>query len=130
MIFCQQLSCILTARNTTDRIRQRAQKKDRFSAVFSVGVDGLATAQINLLRLTPFRSAHRGAPTRTSLRNELLHNLFYFYTPTSASKLAPECIKTKKMSFDIFLLRLFLWELTDSNRRPSACKADALNQLS
>ena len=25
---------------------------------------------------------------------------------------------------------LFLWELTGSNRRPSACKADALNQLS
>ena len=24
----------------------------------------------------------------------------------------------------------FLWALTDSNRRPSACKADALNQLS
>ncbi len=38
--------------------------------------------------------------------------------------------KTKKMSFDIFLLRFSLWELTDSNRRPSACKADALNQLS
>ena len=25
---------------------------------------------------------------------------------------------------------LILWELTGSNRRPSACKADALNQLS
>ena len=25
---------------------------------------------------------------------------------------------------------LLVWELTDSNRRPSACKADALNQLS
>ena len=25
---------------------------------------------------------------------------------------------------------LALWALTDSNRRPSACKADALNQLS
>ena len=25
---------------------------------------------------------------------------------------------------------IILWELTDSNRRPSACKADALNQLS
>ena len=25
---------------------------------------------------------------------------------------------------------LHLWALTDSNRRPSACKADALNQLS
>jgi hypothetical protein len=24
----------------------------------------------------------------------------------------------------------FQWELTGSNRRPSACKADALNQLS
>lgn len=24
----------------------------------------------------------------------------------------------------------FQWALTDSNRRPSACKADALNQLS
>ncbi len=26
--------------------------------------------------------------------------------------------------------RLFLWEHTGSNRGPSACKADALNQLS
>ena len=28
------------------------------------------------------------------------------------------------------ILILFAWALTDSNRRPSACKADALNQLS
>ena len=34
-------------------------------------------------------------------------------------------IKQKKQPF-----RIALWELTDSNRRPSACKADALNQLS
>ena len=27
-------------------------------------------------------------------------------------------------------MSLLEWELTDSNRRPSACKADALNQLS
>ena len=27
-------------------------------------------------------------------------------------------------------ITLSLWALTDSNRRPSACKADALNQLS
>ncbi len=31
------------------------------------------------------------------------------------------------LSFDPFA---FPWALTDSNRRPSACKADALNQLS
>ena len=28
------------------------------------------------------------------------------------------------------LFRSVLWALTDSNRRPSACKADALNQRS
>ena len=27
-------------------------------------------------------------------------------------------------------MKLLKWTLTDSNRRPSACKADALNQLS
>ena len=33
----------------------------------------------------------------------------------------------------VFMLKtrlIFEWALTDSNRRPSACKADALNQLS
>ena len=34
----------------------------------------------------------------------------------------------KKMSIRSFSSSL--WALTDSNRRPSACKADALNQLS
>jgi hypothetical protein len=29
-----------------------------------------------------------------------------------------------------WVLLIDLWELTGSNRRPSACKADALNQLS
>ena len=35
---------------------------------------------------------------------------------------------TKKASH--FRERLSVWELRDSNPRPSACKADALNQLS
>ena len=49
----------------------------------------------------------------------------------SANKFAPKYIKTKKMSIIRHLIAsLVLWELTDSNRRPSACKADALNQLS
>ena len=30
----------------------------------------------------------------------------------------------------VTLTQNFQWALTDSNRRPSACKADALNQLS
>ena len=30
----------------------------------------------------------------------------------------------------VFPQPTLLWALTDSNRRPSACKADALNQLS
>ena len=35
-----------------------------------------------------------------------------------------------KKSCTYFICATFLWTLTDSNRRPSACKADALNQLS
>ncbi len=34
--------------------------------------------------------------------------------------------KQKNLEF----LRGLMWELRDSNPRPSACKADALNQLS
>ena len=53
---------------------------------------------------------------------------FFILYPRLASELAAG-YKTKK---DVFrhLLAVVLWELTDSNRRPSACKADALNQLS
>ena len=37
--------------------------------------------------------------------------------------------KTKKTHYPK-IMSLSKWALTDSNRRPSACKADALNQLS
>ncbi len=37
----------------------------------------------------------------------------------------------EKRKTEVFPISIyFLWALTDSNRRPSACKADALNQLS
>ena len=36
----------------------------------------------------------------------------------------------KEFQFLAETLFVILWELTGSNRRPSACKADALNQLS
>ena len=37
-------------------------------------------------------------------------------------------LKTKNRQAPEVLV--YWWALTDSNRRPSACKADALNQLS
>src|SRR3712207_4682500 len=37
---------------------------------------------------------------------------------------------TNKKSYNAMWKDFLLWTLTDSNRRPSACKADALNQLS
>ena len=52
------------------------------------------------------------------------------------------CVETKKASewmldrgvgvdgFEPHGCLIEVWALTDSNRRPSACKADALNQLS
>ena len=39
------------------------------------------------------------------------------------------CYKQQKKDIND-VLSVCLWALTDSNRRPSACKADALNQLS
>ena len=38
--------------------------------------------------------------------------------------------KTKKSCKSFEMQDYLSWALTDSNRRPSACKADALNQLS
>ena len=37
---------------------------------------------------------------------------------------------TKKKNRQAPEVLVYWWALTDSNRRPSACKADALNQLS
>ena len=39
-------------------------------------------------------------------------------------------VGNKKKTRLLVVESLVLWALTDSNRRPSACKADALNQLS
>ena len=41
-------------------------------------------------------------------------------------------IKRRIQKNDLYFYKSFLnsWELRDSNPRPSACKADALNQLS
>ena len=39
-------------------------------------------------------------------------------------------VEKKKRETCSFADFSFVWALTDSNRRPSACKADALNQLS
>ena len=40
------------------------------------------------------------------------------------------CAEMQKKVSDCNLKPLFWWERRDSNPRPSACKADALNQLS
>ena len=73
------------------------------------------------------RSVPLAVGALTKQRKRIANANLFCFIPRLASKLAAG-IKQKKMSFDIFLL--VLWELTDSNRRPSACKADALNQLS
>ena len=82
----------------------------------------------SLLRLTPLRCARREARTRPK-SEMLLRNSTLFIMPCLQINLR-QGIKKEDINFvDIFSL-LVLWELTDSNRRPSACKADALNQLS
>ena len=54
------------------------------------------------------------------LTSESLTDLFDFRTNTK---------KSESMSYST-CFHFRKWALTDSNRRPSACKADALNQLS
>ena len=53
------------------------------------------------------------------LTSESLTDLFDFRTNTK---------KSESMSYST-CFHFRKWALTDSNRRPSACKADALNQL-
>ena len=66
-----------------------------------------------------------------SFGKKLLRNTFLFMVFPSVCKPTGHTIKTKGVDFSTpsFLL-IGLWELRDSNPRPSACKADALNQLS
>ena len=39
-------------------------------------------------------------------------------------------VRFENCQIEVEINAFALWSLTDSNRRPSACKADALNQLS
>ena len=70
-----------------------------------------------------------GVPMWVSLQRQTVFcyaaHRFLFLSPHE-SELSTG-IKTKTGSFKPGFT---LWGLTDSNRRPSACKADALNQLS
>ncbi len=52
----------------------------------------------------------------------------YQKSATATNKIVQTQTKKKKNSH--YDHSSSMWALTDSNRRPSACKADALNQLS
>ena len=52
----------------------------------------------------------------------------FFVPPPVSREAAYKQKRYRKFLFNTF--SIFLWAFTDSNRRPSACKADALNQLS
>ena len=95
---------------------------------FAVGgkVVRLTARRIGSLRFA-FPCHSPWGPLQNNAR-ELLRKPFLFYTLALQINLRWG-IKQKKMSLG-HLLAVVLWELTDSNRRPSACKADALNQLS
>ena len=60
----------------------------------------------------------------------------YYYAPVlpfGCEGLEPaicDSLQKLKQPQDLDILWLLLWALRDSNPRPSACKADALNQLS
>lgn len=72
-------------------------------------------------------------PTNTRLNHSAIITIFFsgrrgIWTPEGVSQriYSPPQLATL-VSSQIYFIS---WEQTDSNRRPSACKADALNQLS
>ena len=84
----------------------------------------------SLLRLTPFRVARRGAVTKQKQNKKQLRSLLLFLHLRLKVNFSRR-YKNKKRCLSTSSCFVFVsWELTDSNRRPSACKADALNQLS
>ena len=56
------------------------------------------------------------------------------FEPPTLPVVKPGCSESAELNSIkkgfIFMKPFVMWELTGSNRRPSACKADALNQLS
>ena len=116
----------------TDRIRQRAQKKTTWKVVLILWelTDWLLrrprSASLNAF---PFRSP-RG-PLQNCTAQWVVTQPSSFSYAYVCKQVCAKAYKNKKMSIARHLIASFvLWELTDSNRRPSACKADALNQLS
>ena len=81
------------------------------------------------LNAFPFRLP-RG-PLQNFTAQWVVAQLLLFSYAYAYKQVCVKAYKNKKMSITRHLIASFvLWELTDSNRRPSACKADALNQLS
>ena len=70
---------------------------------------------------------------KSLLSKEALVGVDGFEPPTLPTR-EPGCSEMSRAKLSknekTFSRRRLSWELTGSNRRPSACKADALNQLS
>ena len=84
----------------------------------------------SLLRLTPFRVARRGAVTKQKQNKKQLRSLLLFLHLRLKVNFSRRYKNKKRCRKTSSCFVFVSWELTDSNRRPSACKADALNQLS
>ncbi len=81
---------------------------------------------MSLIILHSILSAKISILCGTNTKRCVEHDMFlhFLYQPRTQKK------TTEKNSIVYLDFTDVLWALTDSNRRPSACKADALNQLS
>ena len=75
------------------------------------------------------------APNCVKMGQNASRNSFFLRAaPMAKSSLQGGILKKNSIDYQAIIngvaLSLLGWALTDSNRRPSACKADALNQLS
>ena len=86
----------------------------------SVGAEGLATPQINLLRLTPFPSARRGGPYKNCTTQEVDKSTYFVLVPRPINRFIRRSPKNKK---DVFrhLLASFVLVGAEGFEPPTLC---------
>ena len=85
------------------------------------GAEGLATPQINLLRLTPFPSARRGGPYKNGTAQEVDKSTYFVLVPRPINRFIRRSPKNKKKDVIRHLLASFVLVGAEGFEPPTLC---------
>ena len=86
-----------------------------------MGAEGLATPQINLLRLTPFPSARRGGPYKNGTAQEVDKSTYFVLVPRPINRFIRRSPKNKKKDVIRHLLASFVLVGAEGFEPPTLC---------